>query len=147
MSSETCRVQGVTTPYLLPLRLLLKNFSQASSMSSCIQIVQMTSRPILSVLNAPTRSFKCLSLRNPLLPKNLPSIPMFGSRFLARSQASGSQRRDVHSAVTFDASKSHFPTHSDLHRDGQPSNELIRDVLVWEHDLQLDDRKFSLWWT
>ena len=107
----------------------------------------MTPRPILSVLNAQIRSYQSLSLRTHLLPQNFPASPLLSSKVLARSQASGSQHRYIHSAVTFDASTSHFPTHSELHRDNQPSNKLIRHIRWWEHQSRLDGKRCPPRWT
>ena len=113
------------------------------------------------------RSYKYYSLRSHL-------DPLLYASFLDRSQALRLHRRypiswrlgyssrehspicqgneypasrwNKYSADTFDASKSRFPTHLEMHSSEQPSNELIRYVRRWEHELRLDSRNLVPRW-
>ena len=137
-------------------------------MFRCLRPTRKTSRSLRSIFNSYVRSYKYHPSRSPLLPQRSRLSPLLHSMILDTSQALEFHRRypigwhlrcssrdyspicqgneypanrwNTYSADTFNASKSRFPTHLEMHSSKQPSNELIRYVRRWEHELRLDSR-------
>ena len=140
-------------------------------MFRCLRTTRKTSRPLRSIY---VRSYKYHSSRSPLLPQRSHLCSLLHYTILGTTQALRFHRRyplgwrlgysfreyrpicqgneypasrwNTYSADTFDASKSRFPTHLEMHSSRQPSNELIRYVRRCEHELRLDSRNTSPRW-
>lgn len=63
------------------------------------------------------------------------------------SRALRFHRSYTYSAAAFDAAKSRFPAHWELHRNRQPSHELIRYMRSWEDELRFDAKDARPRWT
>ena len=137
-------------------------------MFRCPRLTQKTLRPLRSIFNFNVRSYKYHSSRSTLLPQRSCLSPLLHSMGFDRSQAlrfhrlypigwrlgypcreysptcQGNEypanRWNTYSADTFDASTSRFPTHLEMHSSKRPSNELIRYVRRWEHEIRLDSK-------
>lgn len=143
-------------------------------MFRCLRPTRKTSRPLRSILNPCVRSYKYQSSRCTLLLQRSHLSPLLQYMVLDYSQAlkshrcyplswrlgySSQEHRPIcqvneypisqwneHSADTFDASTSRFPSHSEMHKSKRPSKELIRYVRRRKHELRLDCKKTSPRW-
>ena len=82
-----------------------------------------------------------------LLPRRLFLPSMFRPRIYGLFGTSKYHRCYAYSAAKFNAAKSRFPAHWELHRDRQPSNELIRYMRRWGEKLRLEARNSLTRWT
>ncbi len=82
-----------------------------------------------------------------LLPRRLFLPSLFRPRIYGLLGTSKLHRCYAYSAAKFNAAKSRFPAHWELHRGRQPSNELIRYMRRWEEELRLEARNTLTRWT
>lgn len=109
--------------------------------------LRVASRPCPSIFSCPLSSLHSLFPRSPLLLQKVLLSSSLRAKTYGVSRALCFHRSYRYSATTFNAAKSRFPTHQDLHRKSQPSNELIRYMRRWEDELRFDSKDVGLRWT
>lgn len=96
-----------------------------------------------SLLSCQYQSYRPLLSRSQSLPQKFFPALFFCPRIHGTNLVREFHRCYTYSATTFNAVKSRFPTHWDLHTRSQPSNELIRHMCRWEDELRLDAKRWT----